>query len=140
MLNQYANETLRIGVAPPSYVRDRMFKIARGEKPHQNEPKVWVSSLDALYKVLSEKNMLLLEIIRSAQPQSVTELAELTHRAVSNVSRTLHSLERLGIVEMREQDDGRKIPVLLWRGDKIELDFAASRGRAASRGLDTSDW
>lgn len=124
-------KTLRIGIAPPSYVRDRMVRIAKGERPDPREPRVWVSSLDALFKVLTEKNMLLLEIIRSSQPQSVTELALLTNRAVPNVSRTLHSLERLGIVEMRESDDGRKIPQLLWDGDKVELDFEAAKPRAA---------
>lgn len=124
-------KVLRIGVAPPTYVRDRMLRIARGEKVSADEPKVWVSSLDALFKVLTEKNMLLLEIIRSAQPQSVTELAEKTHRAVSNVSRTLHSLERLGIVEMRVQEDGKKVPVLLWHGDRVDIDFESAKGKAA---------
>ena len=124
-------KTLRIGIAPPSYVRERMMSIARGERPDPREPRVWVSSTDALFKILTDKNMLLLEIIRSAQPQSVTELAQLTKRAVPNVSRTLHSLERLGIVEMKELDDGRKAPHLLWDGDKVELDFESAKPRAA---------
>ena len=108
-----------------------MLKIAKGEKPDPREPRVWISSPEALFKVLTEKNMLLLEIIRSSQPQSVTELANLTNRAVPNVSRTLHSLERLGIVEMKERDDGKKVPQLLWDGDKVELDFEATKSRAA---------
>lgn len=124
-------KTLRIGVAPPSYVRDRMVRIAKGDKPAPHEPRVWVSSLDALFKVLTEKNMLLLEIIRDAQPQSVTELAQITDRAVSNVSRTLHSLERLGIIEMKEQEDGKKVPCVLWQGDKVELDFELAKTKAA---------
>lgn len=124
-------KTLRIGIAPPSYVRERMLDIAKGAKPAPNEAKVWVSSLDSLFKVLTEKNMLLLEIIKNSRPQSVTELAHLTDRAVSNVSRTLHSLERLGIIEMKALEDGRKVPYVLWQGDKVELDFEASRSKAA---------
>ena len=122
---------LRIGIAPPSYVRERMLKIARGEKPDHREPKVWISSPDALFKVLTEKNMLLLEIIRNSRPQSVTELARMTDRAVSNLSRTLHSLERLGIIEMLEQEGGKKVPSVLWQGDKVELDFEAANHKAA---------
>ena len=122
---------LRIGIAPPSYVRERMIKIAQGGKQSSHEPRVWVSSLDSLFKVLTEKNMLLLEIIKNAQPQSVTELAQMTDRAVSNLSRTLHSLERLGIIEMKEQVGGRKVPSVLWQGDKVELEFEAAKPRAA---------
>ena len=121
---------LRVGIAPPSYVRERMIKIARGEKPSANEPRVWVSSLDALFKVLTEKNMLLLEIIRNSQPQSLTELAEIAHRALPNVTRTLRSLERLGIVEIEERKDGKKVPIALWEGDKVELDFEAAKKAA----------
>ena len=124
-------KTLRIGIAPPSYVRDRMLRIAKGARLDPREPRVWVSSPDALFKVLTDKNMLLLEIIRNSQPQSVTELAQLTNRAVPNVSRTLHSLERLGIVEMKETANGRKVPQLLWHGDKVELDFEAAKPKAA---------
>ena len=56
--------TLHIGIAPASYVKKRMIEIARGGKPRPNEPRVWVSSLDSLARVLTEKNMLLLEMIR----------------------------------------------------------------------------
>jgi len=126
-----AVKTLRVGIAPPSYVRERMMKVARGEKPSANEPKVWVSSPDALFKVLTEKNMLLLEIIRNSQPQSLTELAEIADRALSNLTRTLRSLERLGIVAIEAREDGKKVPIVLWEGDRVELDFEAIRSRAA---------
>jgi len=124
-------KTLRVGIAPPSFVRERMIRIARGEKPSAHEPRVWVSSLDALFKVLTEKNMLLLEIIRNAQPQSLTELAQITDRALPNLTRTLRSLERLGIVAIEVKENGKKVPVVLWQGDKVELDFEAVKSRAA---------
>lgn len=118
-------KTLHIGIAPASYVKKRMIEIARGGKPLSGEPKVWVSSLDSLAKVLTEKNMLLLEIIRNSQPQSLTELARISDRAVSNLSRTLHSMERLGIVELVERPNGRKMPSVLYTEVrfKLELDY-----------------
>ena len=106
--------TLHIGIAPPSYVKKRMIEIARGGKVLPGEPKVWVSSLESLAKVLTEKNMLLLEMIRSAQPQSLGELARLSDRKVPNLSRTLHTMERLGIVELQERPNGRKVPTVLF--------------------------
>lgn len=82
-------KTLHIGIAPPSYVRKRMLAIARGEKRLPGEPSVWVSSLESLARVLTEKNMLLLEMIRNSQPQSLSELARISERALPNLSRTL---------------------------------------------------
>ena len=120
-------KTLHIGVAPASYVRKRMIAIARGGKPLPGEPRVWVSSLDSLAKVLTEKNMLLLEMIRNAQPQSLGELARLSDRKLPNLSRTLHSMERLGIVELLEKPNGRKVPLVLCTKVKLELDFGASK-------------
>jgi len=120
-------KTLRIGIAPASYVKKRMIDIARGSKPLPGEPRVWVSSLDSLAKVLTEKNMLLLEMIRNDQPQSLTELARMSDRAVSNLSRTLHSMEKLGLVEFAERPNGRKVPTVLCRRVKLEVHF----GKAA---------
>ena len=124
-------KVLRIGVAPASYVRKRMIEIARGGKALPEEPKVWVSSLETLAKVLTENNMRLLRLIRSSRPQSLTELARQSGRSLPNLSRTLHTMERLGIVEFVEKPDGRKVPVVLYTKVQFVLDFAASRSEAA---------
>jgi predicted transcriptional regulator len=115
-------KTLHIGIAPASYVKKRMIEIARGGKPLPGEPRVWVSSLDSLAKVLTEKNMLLLEIIRNSHPQSLTELARISDRAVSNLSRTLHTMERLGMVRFDERSKGRKVPTVV-PFQKVEVEL-----------------
>jgi predicted transcriptional regulator len=124
-------KTLHIGIAPAGYVKRRMLEIARGGKLLPGEPKLWVSSLESLAKVLSERNMLLLHVIRSSHPQSLTELARLSGRAVSNLSRTLHSLERLGLVAFEEKSRGRKVPTAVYTKVKLECTFAPSRPEAA---------
>ena len=43
-------------------------------------------------------------MIREEQPDSLSQLADLTGRAPSNLSRTLKTMERYGLVEMRRQD------------------------------------
>jgi predicted transcriptional regulator len=124
-------KTLHVGIAPVGYVKRRMMEIARGAKPLPGEPKLWVSSLESLAKVLSERNMLLLQMIRNSHPQSLTELARLSGRAVSNLSRTLHGLERLGLVEFEEKSRGRKVPTAVYTRVKLECTFAPSRSKAA---------
>ena len=116
---------LRIGIAPREYVKQRTLEIARGRKLAPNEPKHWVSSLDALARVLSEKNMLLLEMIRNANPQSVAELAKLSGRAKSNLSRTLHTMESLGLIELKEVSRGRKSPSINY--DALTVDYPLAR-------------
>jgi predicted transcriptional regulator len=124
-------KTLHIGIAPPGYVKRRMIEIARGGKVHPGEPKLWVSSLESLAKVLSDKNMRLLQTIRSSRPQSLTELARLSGRAVSNLSRTLHSLERLGLVEFQEMSRGRKVPTAIYTKVKLECTIGPPQSKAA---------
>lgn len=67
---------------------------------------IWFDSLKSLANVLSKENPQLLKVIAEQQPQSVTELAALTGRAVSNVSRTLKTLGKYNLVEMTKSQNG----------------------------------
>jgi predicted transcriptional regulator len=122
---------LHIGIASPGYVKRRMLEIARGGKSQQGEPKVWMSSFESLAKVLSDKNMTLLQTIRKSHPQSVTELARLSGRAVSNLSRTLHSMERLGLVRFEDAPGGRKVPTAVYTKVKLECTIEPPQPKAA---------
>ncbi|WP_084977198.1 HVO_A0114 family putative DNA-binding protein [Plesiomonas shigelloides] len=62
---------------------------------------IWFDSLKSVANVLSKENQQLLKVIAEQQPQSVTELATLTGRAVSNVSRTLKTLGKYNLVKMQ---------------------------------------
>lgn len=61
---------------------------------------IWFNSLKSVASVLSKENRKLLKVIDIYRPQSLTELANLTGRAVSNVSRTLKTLEKHGLVTL----------------------------------------
>jgi predicted transcriptional regulator len=124
-------KVLHIGVASREYVKRRTIEIATGKRPQQpGEPKLYVSSLESLAKILTERNMLLLEMIRSAHPQSLTDLARLSKRAKSNLSRTLHSMEKLGLIEFREQS-GRKVPVARYGKVRVECVLGSDHQEAA---------
>ena len=115
-----ATRTLRIGIATYEEIRARTVAIARGEhKPAPNEPKVWFTSMESLAQVLSTRNRVLLEIIAHSKPASVTELAALSHRQKSNVSRTLSTMARYGLVALLKDAEGRVVPRLTY--DKLDL-------------------
>lgn len=114
---------LRIGIATRDEMKRRSIAIAKGErKRNPNEPSVWFSSMESLGKVLSARNMLLLDIIRRAEPRSISELANESGRAKSNLSRTLKNLSEIGIVEMIDGSErGRKTRAPRVRYDDFEL-------------------
>jgi len=104
------NKVIKIGIISREDYIKRTIAIAKGEyKPQKDEPKVWFESMKSLAQVLSNENQDLLRIIINHEPRSLSELEELTHRKKSNLSRTLKTLERYGIVEL-VKDKGKLIP------------------------------
>lgn len=104
------NKVMKIGIISRENYIKRTIAIAKGEyKPQKDEPKVWFESMKSLAQVLSNENQDLLRIIINHKPRSISELEELTHRKKSNLSRTLKTLERYGIVEL-VKDKGKVIP------------------------------
>lgn len=102
--NQACTKRMVIGVASQGAIRARARAIARGEyKPAPDEPKTWFTSMRSLAEVLSDDNRALLRLIRDERPESLNQLAELSGRAPSNLSRTLKTMERYGLVELRRQ-------------------------------------
>jgi predicted transcriptional regulator len=119
------SRVLRIGVASRDEMRARTLAIARGDyRPGANEPKIWFASIESLAQVLSTKNRLLLELIRSAKPASVKELAQLAKREESNLSRTLHTMERYKLVRLNRGGRGRLVPEVPYERLALELPLA----------------
>jgi predicted transcriptional regulator len=125
-------KVLRIGIASREEMRARTLAIARGEhKPGPDEPKVWFASLESLAQVLSARNRLLLEMIRQVRPASLKELAEHAGRTEGNLSRTLRTMERYGLVRLIKGERGRVVPEVPY--DKIALDLPLTARRGESR-------
>ena len=53
-------------------------------------------------EVLSDNNIRLLKLINEHHPESLGELARLSGRQTSNLSRTLKTMEKYGIVELKK--------------------------------------
>ncbi len=114
--------TLKVGIADYKQMKARSIAIARGTyKPRRGEPKVWFTSMDSVAKVLSDRNRDLLALIAETKPESLTELAELTGREKSNLSRTLKTMERYGLVELKKGERGRLKPRVDYTDIKLDL-------------------
>jgi predicted transcriptional regulator len=112
-------KVLRIGIASIDDFKARTIAIARGRaKPKPGEPKIWFSSAQSVGKLIDD-NWPLLQEIRQRPPQSMTELAERTGRSLSNLSRTLKSLEQRGLVTIEAGEGLGKRPVVTY--DRIEV-------------------
>ncbi len=97
-------ETIIIGIMSQEKIRERVLAIARGEiKPKPGEPKIWFASMKSLAEVLSDDNRALLRVIRETNPDSISSLADSVGRKPSNLSRTLKTMSRYGIIEMRAE-------------------------------------
>lgn len=135
-----AAKVIRVGIMPMDDMRAYTVAIARGEhKPKQDEPKVWFSSMKSFAAVLSDENRDLLRVIFDCKPESISELERLTGRKANNLSRTLHTMERYGLVRLEEGAKGRGRqavrPVAAARAVRLEVDIAggvAGRGRPAA--------
>ena len=93
-----------IGILPKDEVRERALAIARSEhKPKPGEPQIWFPSMKSLAEVLSDDNRALIRVIAEKRPGSISELAEATGRKPSNLSRTLKTMSRYGIVELQRE-------------------------------------
>ena len=75
----------------------------------QPMPTVWFASWRQLAGVLSDENRALLRLMQEKQPRTVLELAELSGRAASNLSRTLRNLEGYGLVKLHRSPDTRAV-------------------------------
>jgi len=96
---------IKIGIISREAYKKRSIAIARGDyRPKRGEPKVWFESVQSMAQVLSSENQELLKIINECKPESLKELELVSGRKRSNLSRTLKTLSRYGIVELIKQE------------------------------------
>jgi predicted transcriptional regulator len=92
-------KTIVIGVMPQEQIRARAIAIAKGEY----KPKPWFTSMKSVAEVLSDQNRALLKVIRETSPDSMAVLAKATGRQPGNLSRTLKTMSRYGLVELQRE-------------------------------------
>src|SRR5262245_2285666 len=120
------NRTLKVGIAPRAAVFQYMRDVVAGRRKRTgDDPDIWVSSVESFAKVLSERNRALLALITEKRPESIDALAAASGRAKSNLSRTLRTMERYGLIKF-EKGEGRKLrPVVPFGRVELSLKVAA---------------
>ena len=112
--------TLKVGIASYEDIKARTMRVARGElRPRADEPKIWFTSIESFARILSAGNRDLLRVIAEESPGSLDELARLTGRKKSNLSRTLKTMEGCGLVHLERGTRGRLAPSVIH--DRVEL-------------------
>ena len=113
-------KTINVGIMPRELFQKRLIEITSGRYiPKKNEPKIWFSTIKSLGEVLSENNLRLLRIIDEEKPSSIKELAGMAHRKPGNLSRTLKTMERYGIIELKKSGKNSR-PIAKALGFNIE--------------------
>lgn len=126
-------KTLRVGIATYEEMKARSMAIARGAlKRSPESPRVWFTSVESFAKVLSRSNQDLLRMIRERNPHSIDELATLSNRKKSNLSRTLRTMESYGLVELQQGEKRRLIPKVLYEHIVLDVLLAEDPDKAHS--------
>ncbi len=122
---------LKVGIASYDEMRARTMAVAHSERRVlPDEPKVWFTSTESFAKVLSAGNRALLRVIAERAPGSLDELARITGKAKSNLSRTLRTMESYGLVRLERGERGRITPKVMY--DRVELDLPLTLSRKTS--------
>ena len=77
--------------------------------------------------MLSDQNRALLVLIAEVQPDSLSELADLSGRAKSNLSRTLKTMERYGLVQLQKGKGGKVIPRVPYSDIVLDMPIGAGK-------------
>lgn len=119
---------LIVGIAAYDDMKARSLAIAKGEySPKPGEPKVWFTSLESFAKVLSKRNVELLQIIAEHQPVGYRELESLSGRKIPSLSRTLRTMERYGLVRLEKGPDHKIIPHALYSDVELKYPLLATQ-------------
>jgi predicted transcriptional regulator len=123
--------TLKVGIASYEEMKALTLAVARGQRRlAPNEPRIWFPSTESFAKVLSAANRDLLRVIAEQAPASLDELARLTGRQKSNLSRTLKTMANYGLVRLERGPRGRVAAKVVH--DRIELELLLGRSAAAA--------
>lgn len=120
--------TLKVTVGESDAIKERARRRIRaaeaGEELDDVQPALNFSYTD-LARLLSEKNLELLEAIAEHEPSSMREASKLVDRDFKEVHRNLTELDTLDVIEFREEGRSKR-PVVQYDNVEIAIDLADS--------------
>ena len=120
-------------------------RVVRDSKAAREFPRSWFDSeeaaaraaqvsAEAMVKLLSPGNLAVLEAIKRHKPASLRELAALTGRKETSLSRTLKRFEQLGIVAFEEGPHRSRVPALIATRVHLEIELTGHHSAVALEG------
>ena len=100
--------------------REVMKKLERGAKV-KKESGIYFENLAAFRRVITEKRLEMLHVIKERHPSSVYELAKMLDRDIKNVNMDLEYLKEVGLVEIKRSKEKREHVIPEVNYDAIEL-------------------
>jgi predicted transcriptional regulator len=113
--------------------RSRIKAAQEGEDLEDAQPVLNFGSYAELSRLLSPKNLELLEAIAEHEPESIRETADVVDRDYKQVHRNLSELEDIGVIEFNGGRSGQaKKPKLAYDGLEIDIPFTGSNGNVGT--------
>jgi predicted transcriptional regulator len=107
--------------------RSRIKAAQEGDDVGDAQPVLNFGSYTELSRLLSPKNLELLNAISEHEPTSIREAAELVDRDYKQVHRNLSELADIGVIEFEGGGSGKaKEPKLAYDGLEIDIPFTGS--------------
>ncbi len=94
--------------------------LARGEQARE-EAGVYFTNIEAFRRAITPRRLELLNIIKTARPASINQLASLARRNIKNVAEDIKLLAQVGLLETKEVQN-RIVPQVDY--DEIDLRIA----------------
>ncbi len=116
--------------------RSHIKAAQEGEDLDDAQPVLNVGSYAELSRLLSPKNLQLLQVISERQPESIREAAELVERDYKQAHRNLSEFDDIGVIEFEGGGSGQaKKPTLVYNGLEIDIPFVGSNGSVCATAL-----
>jgi len=78
--------------------------LARGKAVSQ-EAGIYFTSIEAFRKAITPRRLELLNLIKTARPESINQLASLAGRNIKNVAEDVKLLSQVGLLETKEAEN-----------------------------------
>lgn len=110
--------------------RNRIEAAQEGAELDDTQPVLNVDSYAELSRLLSPKNLELLETIAAESPPSISAAAAAVERDYKQVHRNLTELADAGVVEFDDSESGQgRRPMLAYDGLEVDIPFDHTDGR-----------
>ena len=119
------DQVLRIEIRQPEVADSEPGSIERKDEKRAG-PSNGTATAEQVMRLITGRNVELLQLIKLRSPQSLAELSRLSGRPTASLTRTLQRLAALGIVVMRRSKGREKIPVVACDCLRFELPLTVS--------------